>query len=163
MCTSATRTTVSTKTLEELLYLYPCCRPDAFYNISEFFNNPNLNYLDDNCKKIRVALRNWCSRIKMWSTRDFINYYNTPNVRPYFNAYSRNSKDVYYDVETSVQIADKLLFLQFDDDADLIAKFLQDILDVCDNAIAKRNSLCVVSPHSAGKNFFFLTLLLRFI
>nr|AWV66980.1 Non-structural ORF2 [Ambidensovirus sp.] len=146
---------VRPKTLEELLFKYPCCPPEALTNIKEFYNNPNLNYLDDNCKTIRVCLRNWCARIKEWNTEDFAEYYKNPFVKPYFNAYSRNISDVYYDVETSVRIAEELLFTQFDDDHAVITRFLTDILEICDKIVPKRNSMCVVSPPSAGKNFFF--------
>jgi len=34
------------KTLDELLVKYPCCPPDAFINIKEFYNNPHLNHID---------------------------------------------------------------------------------------------------------------------
>lgn len=145
---------VRPKTLEELLYKFPCCPPDAFYSIREFFDNPNLNHLDDNCKKIRVALRNWCARIRRWSTKDFNNYYSNPGVTPYFNSYARPSKSVYYSVDESLRIANDLLQLQFED-GELISKFLTDIFDICDKRVPKRNSMCICSPPSAGKNFFF--------
>lgn len=33
------------KTLEELLIMYPCCPPEAFFNIKEFYYNHKLNQL----------------------------------------------------------------------------------------------------------------------
>lgn len=142
------------KTIKELLYFYPCCPPDAFYQTKQFYKNKHLNYLNDDCKKIRVALRNWCAEIREWSTRDFEKYYRNVQVKPYFNAYARDSELVYYDVPTSVEIADKLLYTQFDDH-DTIRLFLIDVLAICDKKIPKRNSMCIISPPSAGKNFFF--------
>lgn len=79
------------KTLADLLYMFPCCPPESFYNVKEFFNNPILNKLDDNCKVIRVALRNWCAKIRLWTVADFNSYYSDSNVRPYFNAYNADN------------------------------------------------------------------------
>lgn len=143
------------KTLDELLVKFPCCPPDAFFNIKEFYNNPNLNHLDDNCKKVRVALRNWCARIREWLINEFHDFYSSGQISPYFNAYSRDKKQVYYDVPTSINIAEELLCYQFENDGDLISKFLWDVYAIVDKLVPKRNSMCVVSPPSAGKNFFF--------
>lgn len=141
--------------IDDLLVKYPCCPPEAFFNVKEFYNNPHLNHIDDNCKKVRVSLRNWCARIREWSVSDFNDYYSSGVITPYFNAYARDKKQVYYDVVTSVQIAEELLCNQFDNDGDLISKFLYDVYAIVDKLVPKRNSLCVVSPPSAGKNFFF--------
>lgn len=143
------------KTLDELLLSYPCCPPDAFFNIKEFYANPKLNYLDESSKKVRVALRNWCARIAEWSISDFDTFYSSPGVFPYFNAYARQHDQVYYDVDFSIKIANDLLALQFQNDSETISKFLKDIHDICDKKIPKRNSMCIVSPPSAGKNYFF--------
>lgn len=151
------------KTLEELLVKYPCCPPDAFFSIREFYSNPNVNHLDDNCKKVRVVLRNWTSTIRQWSVRDFFDYYSSDHVSPYWNAYARTITDVYYDVNESVRIANELLDYQFESDTELIVNFLTDVYNICDKKIPKLNSMCVVSPPSAGKNFFFDSIAAYFI
>lgn len=144
------------KTLDDLLFRYPCCPPDAFYSIPEFFQNSHLNVLDDNCKKIRIALRNWCSTLRMWLVDDFNTYYSNPSVTPYFNSYGKRfPKNMYYGVDQSVHIANELLLLQFQDDEELIVKFLTDLYNIVDRKIAKFNSMCICSPPSAGKNYFF--------
>jgi len=73
-------------------------------------------------------------------------------VAPYFNAYSRNVADIYFRDDESVDIAEQLLYLQFGDDPDVITRLLTDMYEIC---VPKRNSMCVVSPPSAGKNYFF--------
>lgn len=153
--TSGPSTDVWPKSLDELLYQYPCCPPDAFFNVREFYDNKYLNHYDDTSKKVRVAVRNYCCRIREWSVGQFHEYYSKPEVKPYFNAYARDAKQVYYDLETSVQIADELLMYQFNDDRELVCKFLQDVYDVCNKTYPKRNSMVIHSPPSAGKNFFF--------
>lgn len=44
---------------------------------------------------------------------------------------------------------------QFDNDPDKVKEFLQSVLDVLDKKRPKKNCLEIVSPPSAGKNFFF--------
>jgi len=100
---------VRVKILDQLSYKYPCCPPDAFYNIREFYNSPNINHYDDNCKKIRVALRNWCCCISEWKVDDFARHYSNPGVTPYFNGYSCNVSDIYYSVDESDALAVRLL------------------------------------------------------
>lgn len=143
------------RTFEELLKFYPCCPPKSVMSTEEFTNNTHLNYLDDNCKTIRIALRNWTHIICKWSIREFFEYYNSSNVRPYWNAYESTLDRVYFSVQKSIRIAIELLETQFDDDNELIIEFLQTLYNVCDHKIPKLNSICVVSPPSAGKNYFF--------
>lgn len=147
-------TQLQPRSLDDLLHRFPCCPPEAFYNIKEFYDNPFLNKLDDNCKAIRVSLRNFCSRIREWTIFDFNQYYSQTNVTPYFNAYSRDCKSIYYTLDESVRIANELLDYQFENDTDAIKVFLRNLYEVVDKIIPKRNSLAILSPPSAGKNFF---------
>jgi len=57
-------------------------------NIKEFYLNSTLNIILEEDKKRKVALRNWCDIIRDWSINEFVEYYNKPNVKPYFNAYA---------------------------------------------------------------------------
>lgn len=141
--------------LSDLLKYYPTCPPDAFINIKEFYQNPALNRLDENDKKVKVTLRNWCTTIRDWDIFDFNTYYHTSGVKPYFNAYARMTNNLYYDVEKSIEIANKLLFYQFNNDENEIKSFLTVLYNIIDKKIPKLNSLCIYSEPSAGKNFFF--------
>lgn len=73
------------KTIAQVLQLYPCCPPDAFINIQQFYDNPLVNHIPDNHKLINVALRNWSAKLRQWRIIDFLNYYNDSRVKPYFN------------------------------------------------------------------------------
>lgn len=141
--------------LKNLLYQYPCCPPDAFTNIKEFYLNSRLNTILEEDKKCKVALRNWCAIIRDWSINEFVEYYNKPNVKPYFNAYARGPGTVYYDIDESVSIASELLMYQFENNEGLICRFLQTLVNILDKKIPKRNSMLIHSPPSAGKNYFF--------
>ncbi|KAE9530106.1 hypothetical protein AGLY_011568 [Aphis glycines] len=142
-------------TINELLKYYPTCPPDAFINIKEFYLNPILNKYDETDRNVRLQLRNWCNVIRDWDLYDFNTYYHTSGVKPYFNAYSRTSVSVYYSVEKSLIIANELLRYQFENNEKEIKQFLNTLYNVLDKKIPKLNSICVYSPPSAGKNFFF--------
>ncbi|KAF0715754.1 SF3 helicase domain-containing protein, partial [Aphis craccivora] len=142
-------------TIDELLKYYPTCPPDAFINIKEFYLNPALNRYDETDRNVRLQLRNWCNVIRDWDLYDFNTYYHTTGVKPYFNAYSRTSVSVYYSVEKSINIANELLRYQFENDEIVIKQFLNTLYNVLDKKIPKLNSICIYSPPSAGKNFFF--------
>ncbi|VVC27469.1 Helicase, superfamily 3, DNA virus,P-loop containing nucleoside triphosphate hydrolase,Parvovirus [Cinara cedri] len=142
-------------TFEDLFKYFPTCPPDAFVNIKEFYLNPILNKYDENDKLVRITLRNWCTIIRDWDIFDFNTYYNTTGVSPYFNAYSRSSNNLYFTVEKSLDIANELLNFQFQNNATEIYNFLNTLYCVLDKKIPKLNSICIYSPPSAGKNFFF--------
>lgn len=55
----------------------------------------------------------------------------------------------------SVTWIDDLLKYQFNDDDELICKFLNSIVDVIDKKIPKLNTIILHGPPSSGKNFFF--------
>ncbi|CAI6374904.1 unnamed protein product [Macrosiphum euphorbiae] len=74
---------------------------------------------------------------------------------PYFNAYNRLKDQVYYDVDESVRIANELLLYQFDNNSDNIIDFLTDLINVIDKRIPKCNTLAILAPPNAGKNYFF--------
>ena len=57
--------------------------------------------------------------------------------------------------EESLIWIDDLLKFQFNDDLESICHFLTSLVDVIDKRLPKCNSLCVKSPPTAGKNFFF--------
>jgi len=142
-------------TIEDLLKYYPTCPPDAFTNIDEFIYNPYLNKLEENDRCVRVALRNWCLILRGWNVFDFNTYYHTTGVKPYFNGYARTSTNIYYSVEKSLSIANKLLLFQFNNNKNDVFNFLQTLYNIVDKKIPKLNSLCIHSAPSAGKNYFF--------
>lgn len=141
--------------LMDLIMFYPCCPPEALVNIKEFYENDNLNCIEESDKIFKVSIRNWCSRIREWSIFDFNTYYCDSRVHPYFNSYSRQMGSVYFSVDESLSIANELLMFQCDNDGENVVNFLTDLYNVLDKKIPKKNSILIKSPPSAGKNFFF--------
>lgn len=73
------------------------------------------------------------------------------NVR--YGCITENLDSMYYDVEESIEIIKKLLMYQLED-LELVKQFMLDLYNVLEKKISKLNSLCIISPPSAGKNFF---------
>jgi len=72
------------------------------------------------------------------------------------------SNNLYYDVEKSINTANKLLYYQFNNDETEIKSFLLTLYNILDNKIPKLNSICIYSEPSEGKNFFSMQLHLTF-
>lgn len=72
-----------------------------------------------------------------------------------FNAPMGNVENYYYSPEDSLKICEKLVAFQFRDNKQDILYFYQCLFDVIDRRVPKKNSLFVLSPPNAGKNFFF--------
>lgn len=96
------------------------------------------------------------SELANWSISDFNIFNSNSNVKPYFNAYSKNTIDDYFDVNKSINIAIELLNYQFDNNNKLIVTFLTDLFNVVSKIITKFNSICIMLYNvlSAGKSFF---------
>jgi len=71
-----------------------------------------------------VALRNWYAIIRDWSNNKFVEYYNKPKVKPYFDTYAKRSVTVYYDIDEPASIASELLMYQYENYHGLIYTFL---------------------------------------
>lgn len=82
------------------------------------------------------------------SLRDMYNI--LKNAEPVFNY-----GVTYGTLDESVKIIDDLLRHQHSDDQEEISRFLTAVVDIIDKRIPKCNTLVVISPPSAGKNFFF--------
>lgn len=150
-------------TTTQLLYEYPTCPPEDFHYIKEFYLNDTLKNTLTNNKYVKQDLRNWCAKLGLWKLSDFNNYYNDPNVKPYFNGYSTNNDNVYYDVDTSVKIANQLLLHQYENDTEQVRNFLIDLLNVIDKRVPKLNTLAIHGETNAGKNYFFDAVVAYFI
>lgn len=107
--------------------------------------------LDD--RDVKNAIDCHAAIINTWTREDYVNFYNDPNTVKIWSARSIDLVDLYYlSDEESVNIVNKLLDYQ----CGLAKKqFVTDLLNVTDMVIPKCNCFLVVSPPSAGKNFFF--------
>ncbi|XP_050548166.1 uncharacterized protein LOC126909781, partial [Daktulosphaira vitifoliae] len=143
--------------IEILIRMYPTCPINAVNKTLEFINNIHTKYIPGSDRDLAVIIKNWSVILNQWSVQQFWDYYSSPGVRPYFNLYAfTNCKSsFYYTPAESLEIAVELLHFQFDGDLERIHKFMYDLFDVVEKNVPKRNTLSVLSPPNAGKNFFF--------
>lgn len=127
----------------------------------ECFLNDDFLTDPDNSNKVNEAIKMWSFKINGYTLRQFYDMYNTDSKNDLI--FSRSK--VYYSIEESTSILDRLLIYQFNDDEVLIKEFLQHLVNVVDRQPEDRpfsnikcNTFLVHSPPSAGKNFFFDTL-----
>lgn len=149
------------KTVFKLLETTAICPLEAIKSEPCFLENDFLTD-PDNSSKVNEAIKIWSYKINNFLLRDFYNMYYANTME---NLIFSRSK-VYYNLEESTKILDKILIHQFNDDEGDIKEFLQWLVNVVDKqpegnpfANTKFNAFLVHSPPSAGKNFFMDTLL----
>lgn len=144
--TSGKYNTIKIQT-KALLEKYYCSPVSAIRNIKEFRDNVMLSD-PKNRDYLQAAFDDFGKDINDMSLRQI--YELLIDKDPIFI-----QSMVYGTLEDSMNVIDTLLKYQFNDDDEEITKFLIAIVDIVDKRIAKLNCLCVISPPSAGKNFFF--------
>lgn len=134
---------------------YPCCPPEAIFGTRQWRTHPDLWLQGAGKDYIEAALEYFKVEIKGYSIYDFNKMYTEEGCEPYFSDIMRQG--LYYSIEESVRILRELVMYQMDDDEEAALDFVVNLYDVLERKIPKKNSLSVVSPSSAGKNFFFDT------
>lgn len=143
------------KEIEEIILNFPCTPLQNIVNSKHWLSNESLVYLRDNDKTVKNVLDAWQNKMCRWSIHDFWLFYNQPTCTPSFHAGHRSFDDVYYNLEESLEVLENLLKFQFEEDAGRVYTFLRDVYNICEMIIPKRNCMAILSPPSAGKNFFF--------
>lgn len=141
-----------------LLELNPICPPDAICKHKLWRNDeeyPELRFKNLTDRVVKVAIKSFSDSLTVYSMDDYQTLYNHPDCRPIFGAGYGNVEDYYYNVEASVKVLIKLVEFQFSDDPERINFFVTTLYDVLERKRPKLNTIVVVSPQSAGKNFFF--------
>lgn len=135
-----------TKNLLQKFYISPI---SAIRDMPDFRNNYILSD-PKNKDYIQAAFDDFGRDLNDYSLRDFYILLKNPECKPIFI----NSMN-YGNIEESTDIINELLLFQFDNDESEICRFLNTLVDIFDKKISKKNTICVLSPPSAGKNFFF--------
>lgn len=125
-----------------------------FLNDGDLTNPRNRLEVDE-------AIKIWSHKINNWSLGKFKEMYDRANLKDFKFSVSKT----YYSLDESTIILDSLLKYQYGDDANRIKQFLQNLVNILDkqpdgypDINPKCNAITVVSPPSAGKNFFFDTI-----
>ena len=139
-------TTIKQKT-KEILLKYHTCPVSAIKDMPEFRSDDLLTD-PKNKDYVQAAFDDYAKDFNDMYLRDIETL--LKDKEPVFMT-SMN----YGDIEESTQIIDQLLRFQFDDSEEEITRFLISLVDIIDKRLSKTNALCIKSPPSAGKNFFF--------
>lgn len=106
------------------------------------------------------AMNNLMTQTSKWSIDDYIKLYTNNNS--VWGAVNVPFDEYYYSVQQSAMILEDLIIFQMnakDEDYDMrklqIRDFLTEIYSVFERLVPKKNTIYVVSPPSAGKNYFF--------
>lgn len=139
--------------MEKVLMSSPVCPMIGIVDSDLWLNDPDLMYLRKDNKTVQNVLDTWAQKTCRWSIFDFNTFYSRDNCTPLFWAGYREFDSVYYDVEQSLEVVDRLLKFQCNQDAVQVQEFLQDCFVVMERKIPKLGTLLIKSAPSAGKNF----------
>lgn len=135
--------------IQTLLEKYPST-PLSSIKLHEEFRQIRMLINPKHQKSVTVAIDDFGLRMNNFTLKDFYTFYSREGCEPVFDP-----SKLYFDLDESVQVVDDLLKFQFADDENQIRTFLDDIVTIFDKKLPKCNTLAIVGPPSAGKNFFF--------
>lgn len=115
--------------------------------------DPNFRFIRLDDKHLQRAIQVFNDEMCSYTTLDFIELYK--NTQPLFDAPQGDLSAYYMSIEESFDAVLELLSFQFDDNQPEISDFVNNLYMLVEKLVPKKNCLEVVSPPSAGKNFFF--------
>lgn len=141
--------------MEKVLNEHPVCPLAGIISTRQWLTHKDLRYLRADNETVKSFLDAKSEEMCYWTLYDFQSFYSQDNCYPTFMAGYQPLEDKYYSINDSLVILNKLLAYQFDDDVVQIKSFLQTLYNVLERKLPKCNTICIWSPPSAGKNFFF--------
>lgn len=141
-------------TLQEMFLKIPCSPINNIVSQIEYLNNPILASKRQNDKDFLNEVDAWQARINKWSLHDFYTLYTNGDCKPYWQAKDLSVEQTYLNREQSVDVLNRLLLYQYNNDKARIKMFLEDLMYTLERLIPKRNCLVILSPPNAGKNWF---------
>lgn len=135
--------------ITQLLSKFHIAPLQTIRTMEEFQKQPILTN-PKNDSYVTRSIELYSNNLNKLSIKEFETMLTSPDITPIFYKGMQ-----YGTMEESINIVNELLRYQFDDEEERIVEFLQAIVDVFDKKIPKLNCICVKSPPSGGKNFFF--------
>nr|QOD39565.1 NS1 [uncultured densovirus] len=139
----------------EMLEKIPICPPEAIVKHPEWRKIPDIRFQGLGEKIIKNSIISYKNELCSKSMAEYQEIYNRKDCMPVFSAGVGQFDDTYYNEECSVKIMEQLLEFQFDNDDEVIGEFVQTLYNILERKVPKLNTIMIVSPPSAGKNFFF--------
>lgn len=152
----------TTQKLLNYLQNMVCYPIDHVFQTPDWYKSPYKFYLPSD--KIIKRCTNILGKIIMnWEYSDFVRHYEHLETKCIWGAPSLDTVDNYYmSYEKSCDVIEELLDyqLKFNSSTSELTElerkqqFCQDLYDILEKKIPKKNSFQIISPPSAGKNFF---------
>lgn len=133
----------------------PICPPESIVKHSLWLTDEELRFKNLQDREVKAAIANWTNQLTNWTMKDYQELYTHEDCRPIFSAGYGNFETYYYNVENSVAVLDQLVGFQCDEDSEQIIDFLSTLYNVLERKVPKLNCITILSPPSAGKNYFF--------
>ncbi|XP_072141949.1 uncharacterized protein, partial [Dermacentor andersoni] len=115
--------------------------------------DPTFRFIRLDDKHLQRAIQVFNDEMCSYTTLDFIELYQ--HTQPLFDAPHGDLDAHYMSVQDSFDAVLELLNFQFDDNQLELSDFVNNLYMLVEKLVPKKNCMEVVSPPSAGKNFFF--------
>lgn len=137
----------------DLLNKYAVCPLTGIVYTKEYLENSNVACKRLDSLEVKNAIDARASVLNTWKYSDFVDFYNKESTVLIWSALSVDEFDTYYySYDESQDIILKLLQHQLGEG---IYNFANDLINILERNVPKRNCFVVISPPSAGKNYFF--------
>uniref|UniRef100_A0A8D9B8A1 Non-capsid protein NS-1 n=1 Tax=Cacopsylla melanoneura TaxID=428564 RepID=A0A8D9B8A1_9HEMI len=134
---------------------HPCSPMLNIFHTRHWTTGP-FKYQHKGDPLLKTIMHNRAIELMDMSMKDLYEFYcNLEPTKLIFNAPLGNIGDYYYSVDESIMHMEALLLFQFNNNEDLIRIFLEDLYNIIDKRLPKRNSMFILSRPNAGKNWFF--------
>lgn len=134
---------------------HPCAPMNNIFSTRHWTNGP-FKYETRANTLLQTIMHNRAIDLMDLSMRELFEEYCTLEpTNLIFNAPLGNIGNYYYSVDESIEKLTALLQFQFDGDEDRVIVFLEDVYNILDRRIPKKNTLFILSEPNAGKNWFF--------
>lgn len=129
---------------------YPAYPLHQTCNTSYWLDHPQLQFFRADSSKFKTALAVVLCLFQQMTFLDLLNYYEEVTVKV-FHAGRMINDVVFYDLNTSIHVLEKLIDFQCGTDS---SKFWVDLFNVLECKLPKRNTLQLIGPPGAGKSYF---------
>ncbi|XP_049273758.1 uncharacterized protein LOC125759329 [Rhipicephalus sanguineus] len=145
------------RTQEESIYDWlrenPASPLTSIVRTPKWLSDPEMRFIRLEDKHLQRAIQVFNDELCTYTTLDFVELYK--NTQPLFDAPHGDLNSFYMNVEDSYKAVLELLNFQFDENHNEIAEFVNNLYMLVEKMVPKKNCIEVVSPPTAGKNFFF--------
>lgn len=143
----------TTGVIYNVLSKYAICPLTEIVYTRDYLSNAEIACKRLDAKEVKDAIDTRASVINTWKREDFVSFYNDPATTKVWSCRHVDDFDLYYySYDETCTIINKLLLFQCGDSVSL---FCNDLINILEYNMPKRNCFVVVSPPSAGKNYLF--------